>query len=185
MEKGLSLGTSPVVRARALNGIGWIAIFQGDFESAKTLLEESLTLYRELRDEEGIASSLNFLGYVALLGNRENIPVATVLEEAVTLKPRLQNRRTIANTLIFAGLAAGLLRGDWGEAVALHEEALAHHREMGDTWGTTTCLINLGLMAVALEDHTRGTALLRELMHLSQELGDRLAASTPSLGWPA
>jgi hypothetical protein len=35
LEKALSLGRSPVARAKALNGAGWIAMFQGDFETAQ------------------------------------------------------------------------------------------------------------------------------------------------------
>jgi predicted ATPase/DNA-binding SARP family transcriptional activator/DNA-binding CsgD family transcriptional regulator len=174
LERGVSLGHSPAARARALNGAGWIVMFQGDFAAARTLLEKSLALYRELKDEEGIASSLNFLGYVGVLGQWEDLPVEDLLQEALALKPRLKNRRTIAGTLIFAGIDALLLRGDWNDAVALHEEALALYREMDDKWGINLCLVNLGLMAAAAGNRLRATAMLQELMHVSLELDDRL-----------
>jgi predicted ATPase/DNA-binding SARP family transcriptional activator/DNA-binding CsgD family transcriptional regulator len=193
LEKALSLGRSPVARAKALNGAGWIAMFQGDFDTAKTVLEESLTLYRELNDEEGIASSLSFLGHVALLGHRDDIPVAALLEEALALRPRLKNRRTIANMLVTAGIAAGLLRGDLGEAAALFEEARALYREMGDRWGIITCQVNLGLISVILEHHDRTKVLLREVIQLSRELDEKvgsvysffgLASAAASEGYP-
>jgi DNA-binding CsgD family transcriptional regulator len=132
-------------------------------------------LYRELKDEEGIASSLNFLGFVALLGQREDIPVLSLLEEAMRLRPRLKNRHTMADTFIFAGLNA-LIRGDWGEAFALHEEALELYREVGNKWGITRCLIYLGLISVGLEQHARARVLLREFMHVSREVDDKLSS---------
>jgi predicted ATPase/DNA-binding SARP family transcriptional activator/DNA-binding CsgD family transcriptional regulator len=174
LEKGVALGRSPAAKAKALNGAGWIVMFQGDYVSARRLLEESLAVYRELEDKEGIVSSLNYLGYVALLGQWEDLPVADLLEEALELKPHLKNRRTIAGTLIFAGLDALLLRGDWDQAVRLHEEALALYREMDDKWGINLCLVNLGLMAAAAGHYVRATALLKELMHVSRELDDKL-----------
>ena len=149
LEEAISLGGPPAARAKALNGAGWIVMLQGDYGTAKTLLEESLALYRELKDEEGIASSLNFLGFVGLLGQREDIPVPSLIEEAMRLRPRLKNRHTMADTFIFAGLNA-LIRGDWGEAFALHEEALKLYREVGNKWGITRCLIYLGLISVGL-----------------------------------
>jgi predicted ATPase/DNA-binding SARP family transcriptional activator/DNA-binding CsgD family transcriptional regulator len=182
LEEAISLGGPPAARAKALNGGGYIALFQGNYEAAKTLLEESLALYRQLKQEEGIASSLTYLGSLALLGQREDIPVASLLEEAMMLRPRLKNRHTIANILVFAGLEALHLRGDWDEAVALHEEALALYREMGDKRGITICLIDLGLMLVALEQHTRGTVLLRELMQVSRELDDKLTSQYSFFG---
>jgi non-specific serine/threonine protein kinase len=100
--------------------------------------------------------------------------VADLLKEALELKPHLKNRRTIAGTLIFAGLDALLLRGDWDQAVRLHEEALALYREMDDKWGINLCLVNLGLMAAAAGHYVQATALLEELMHLSREVDDKL-----------
>jgi hypothetical protein len=48
--------TTASLRARALDGAGWLTGFQGDIGAAKTLVEEGLNLYRQLGDEEGIAS---------------------------------------------------------------------------------------------------------------------------------
>jgi non-specific serine/threonine protein kinase len=150
LEKAISLGGSKAARAKALNGAGWIVLFLGDSGTAKRLLEECMLLYRNLGDEEGLASSLNFLGFVALLGDRQDIPVSALLEEALELKPRIENRFTVANTIVFAALDALLRRDEWEVTVALHEEALALFREIDDRWGMGLCLTNLGLILAAM-----------------------------------
>ncbi len=101
LERGISgLGTgAPQLRAKALNGAGWIALFQPDYDGAEAFLEESLALYRELEDKEGIASCLVNLGFVALLGERNLESVPAYTEEAVRLRPQIEDRRTIANPM--------------------------------------------------------------------------------------
>jgi predicted ATPase/DNA-binding SARP family transcriptional activator/DNA-binding CsgD family transcriptional regulator len=182
LEKAIALGGSRAARARALNGAGWIVLFLGDSGTAKRLLEECVILYRGLGDDEGLASSLNFLGFVALLGGREDIPVAALLEEVLVLKSRINNRFTVANTIVFAALEALLHRGEWEETVALHEEALAMFREIDDRWGMGLCLTNLGLILAAMGNHARATELLRELMHRSLEMGDKFAGQYSFFG---
>ena len=157
-------------RAKALNGAGALAMYQGDYGAAKAFSEEGLALYRELEDVEGVASCLTYLGFTAMLGQRDDIPVADILEEALGLMPRLENRRTIAHVLVLAGVFAGLVRHDWVEATDLHEEALASFREIKDAQGACICLYNLGLISVIRGDPVRASALLRELMRLAREL---------------
>ena len=110
--------TATAARAKALSGAGWLATFQDEYGAAKALIEEGLALYRELGDKEGIASSIAYLGFVAVLGQRDDVPVATLLEEAKVLRPELEDRRTVAYLLVLEGLVA-LSRGDLEQTVAL------------------------------------------------------------------
>src|SRR5205823_6582674 len=52
-------------RARALQGAGWLASHQGDYAAGRPLLEESLTIFRELGLKQGVAASLGRLGSMA------------------------------------------------------------------------------------------------------------------------
>jgi predicted ATPase/DNA-binding CsgD family transcriptional regulator len=171
-------------RAKALNGAGWIALLQGDHVAAKALVEESLALYRELGDKEGIASALTNLGYVAVLSQRDLASVPSLLEEAMALRPELRDRRTVARLLVFAGLvmASQFVEGQRAalhreslvaQYRALHEESLALFREIRDTRGITICLTNLGLAELVLGNHDRATTLLREDLRLSRKLDDK------------
>ena len=65
---GLAVG-----RAKALFAAGFLAINQGDFEDAETLLKESEARYRTLAHEQGIASALNCLATIEELRQRKTI----------------------------------------------------------------------------------------------------------------
>ena len=158
-----------LARAKALNGAGWLAAYQGEYGAAKARIEEGLILYRELGDKEGIASSLVILGSVAAMGQRDDIPVADLVEEAILLRAELKDRRTLAQLLVLEGRVA-LARGDLERSVALWEETLALHREAEDALGIVMCLTNIGLLRLAQGNHERSATLLREGLCLAREL---------------
>jgi non-specific serine/threonine protein kinase len=168
----LNASVATLPRAWALNGAGWITMFQGDFEAAKAFLEEALALFRELEDKEGIASTLTNLGFVAMLGQREDIPLLVLLEEARELRSGLRNRRTIAYVLLLEGVVS-MSRGDLAHAMELHEESLALLREVWDVQGVGGCLFNMGLIEVARANYSRATELLRETLRVARDADDK------------
>lgn len=174
LEGSLSLRDSaaPGARARALDGAGWIAMFQGEFETAKVFLEKSLILFRELEDKEGIASTLTNLGFVAMLGQRDDISVPALFEEARKLRPGLKNRRTVAHLLILEGVMA-VGRDDLTHAIELHEESLVLLRELREAQAMGGCLCNMGLFEVARTNYCRSTELLREALCVAHEADDK------------
>jgi predicted ATPase/DNA-binding SARP family transcriptional activator/DNA-binding CsgD family transcriptional regulator len=155
--------TTSRMRARALIGVSLIALFQADYEASKVLMEEGLALCRELGDEEGIASALTELGYVAVLGQRDDIPLPAVIEELRELKPQVKNRNTLARLLVLEGVIAAS-RGDLEHSVMMHEESLELFREIRDALGITTCLIHLGFIALLKTDYEEAASLLREAL---------------------
>jgi DNA-binding CsgD family transcriptional regulator/tetratricopeptide (TPR) repeat protein len=174
--------SATLTKAKAFNGAGYITLFQGDYGAAKEFLEEGLILYRQLGDTEGIASSLIYLGFVAVLGQRDLETVPALYEEAAGLGPELQDRRVVANLLLFSGLIA-ISQGDWKRGLALNDESLALFRQIGDIQGMGHCLNNLGIGAVVLQaDYDKATALLRENLRMARESDYKLAIQYSLLG---
>jgi predicted ATPase/DNA-binding SARP family transcriptional activator len=136
LERAISASstTAPHTTAKTLNGAGWIAMFQGEYEAARALFEKALVLFRELKDEDGIVTCITNLGLVAVLGERQDIPVPALLQEAMGLKPNLTNPRAVTNLLILSGLVS-FARGDAEGAWESHEESLAICRETGNAGG--------------------------------------------------
>jgi DNA-binding CsgD family transcriptional regulator len=168
-------------RAAALNGAGYIALFQGDYGAARALLERSLALYRELRNDEGVASSLIYLGFVAVLSLQDLETVPALEEEAMGLRPRLRDPLVVANLLLLSGLVA-INQGDLERAVSLHRESLTMFREMHDARGMGHCFNNLGFLALLRNDHEEAAALLRENLRLARQSGYKLATQYSFLG---
>ncbi|MBA3704240.1 MAG: hypothetical protein H0W79_15735, partial [Rubrobacteraceae bacterium] len=172
LERALSKSSSTTaarLRARALDGAGGIAGFQGDIGAAKALLEEGLDLYRQLGDEEGIASALTDLGMIAVGGQRDDIPLSAVMEELGELKPSLKSRHTLAWLhLVEGGIAVG--QGDLEHSVALCERSLELFREIRDARGILSCLLHLGMLALVGGDHEGAVPMLRESLRLAWDL---------------
>src|SRR5215218_854024 len=172
LERALSGRSDPTMtswRARALNATAGLALYQADYGASKALMEEALVLYRELGDKEGIAAGLTDLGLVAVLGQRDDIPLQAVLEELGELKPELKNRNTLAYLLMLEGMIA-LRRGELEHSVTLHEQSLELFREIHNTQGIITCLGHLGLLALIRGDYESAPTLLRESLRLAWQL---------------
>jgi predicted ATPase/Tfp pilus assembly protein PilF/DNA-binding XRE family transcriptional regulator len=78
-------------------------------------------------------------------------------------------------------------QGDYGRAAALHEQALALRRTLGDTQGVAGSLNNLGTVAYMQGDYGRAAAMHEEALALKRALGDRwgIANSLNNVGMVA
>jgi tetratricopeptide (TPR) repeat protein len=92
------------------------------------------------------------------------------LEGALAGEGRSEEAR--AKALHGAGILAWR-QGDYAQAAALHEEALALRREMGDTQGVAASLNNLGLVAGEQGEYERARTLYEESLALQRTLGHK------------
>jgi predicted ATPase/DNA-binding SARP family transcriptional activator len=132
LERGLARsGASPKsVRAKALGQAGYLAIWQGNYEEAVAMLEESLVSFKELKDKPSVATLLASLG-TAAVHRSDHRRVPALRQEAEALRPKLSDLRATAELLIFLGMAA-MDEGDRDRAIAHFEESLTLCRELGD-----------------------------------------------------
>ncbi|HLK56535.1 MAG TPA: tetratricopeptide repeat protein, partial [Chthonomonadaceae bacterium] len=159
-----------LVRAKALNVAGDLANRQGDFASARALNEQSLAIYRELRDRRGIAHSLNGLGLVA--GMQGDYRRAQAYhEESLSLRREIGDRYGIAISLNNLGTVSRE-QGDYDAARMLYEQGLAIRRELGDTADIADSLNDLGLVAQSQGDYGTAKALYEQSLAMNRELGD-------------
>jgi predicted ATPase/DNA-binding CsgD family transcriptional regulator len=173
------------LRGMALAGAGAVAYMMSDYASSRSLYEESLALFRELGDKQGIAEALDGLGEIATeVGDYET--AVPLLEEFLALNLELGDKRGIANSLIQLGWAA-LRPGDYTLAVARLEEALRLLRQLGDVPNSALALAGLGEIALRQGNYERATTLLEESLAIRRKLGHKWGISVclGSLGWVA
>lgn len=122
-------GVATEVRAKILRAAGRMAIYLNDYERTEALCEESLVLYRQLGDTQGIAHSLHYLGWAAR--ERGSLALAThLVEEALALRRQLGHKEDIAWSLLQCGILS-CLQGKYAKADTLFEESLGLSREIG------------------------------------------------------
>src|SRR4029079_16390241 len=85
-------------RGRAVNGLGVIATYQGDYAYAQSRLLESLAVRQEVGDKAEIADALNNLGIVSFAQGDLNA-ARTYHESGLALKRELGDKAGISNSL--------------------------------------------------------------------------------------
>lgn len=156
---------------RAVRGAGVLARYQGDYGTARTLLERALSMAREMGNRNGVGESLLNLGYLSA-AQGDYARARNDLSEALEIARTTGNRWG-------AGIAASNLgivacsQGDYGAARAFLEEGLALVRPSGDKWSLGFALGNLGTVAAAQGDYASACVLLEEAYHNARELGEK------------
>ena len=158
-------------RAKALTAAATMARETSDFSKAIALYEESLSIWRKLGDQRGIAAALGNLGMVSFA--RGEYPVARARqEESLAIWRELGDQPGIAKELIALGNVANA-QGDELTARSLYEQSLAIKRELGDQRGIAVVLNNLGMMAFYRNDYSAARLLHDQTLVIRRELGDR------------
>ncbi|MDQ5823177.1 MAG: tetratricopeptide repeat protein [Chloroflexota bacterium] len=169
LERGAA--ASPAARARALSGAGTLARYQGDFDRARLLFDESLTLRQALGDKKGIAASLNNLGTIAW--NMGDYATARQLfGDSLTVRQELGDKQAIAASLSNLAAVSRHL-GARDEARRFQEESLSLMRELGNKRGIATALNNLGGVAWGEGNYAKARLLFEESLALERELGHK------------
>lgn len=182
LTAALEGGTEPsLLRARALQAAGSLAQYQGQYERASALAEESLSLHRRFDDRAGMATALTTLGNVAYhRGDYHN--ARTLHEEGLAYGRQTGDDRLIAGALVNLALIADH-QGDYERAAALCTESLTRFSTAGDRRGMAFALHMLGILAGDLGDPETARARHEASLALRRDLGDHrgIASSLSNL----
>jgi predicted ATPase/Tfp pilus assembly protein PilF len=172
-------------RARLLARAAELAYRQSDYAATVAFAEESLEIYRELGDWQGMASMLIKLGNAAMEAGDYG-QASDCLQEALSLWRELDDQHGIARALISLGFTAMRL-GNYQMTTDRLEEALSISRELGDARSMGFELSGLGEAALRQRDYPRATQLLEESLELRRQLGNKwgVGVSLGTLGWVA
>ena len=155
------------------------SIYRRDYDSARVVLDSTITLARQEHDSVTLARALTSRGNTAWrLGAYDD--AERIGRQALALKQQLRLDRDLAKS--FAGL--GLLaqaRGRLEEAEKLLLAGLAAARAAGDSAFISRGLNNLGLVHTDLGDFARARAELEEARALSAARDERIVEVSASI----
>lgn len=130
----------PAIRARALWSQGRLNIFLQRLDSAQSLLEKSMALYRAAGDQQGTARCLSHLGWIL------NAGAHPFLFESLSLLRELDDPLGLAQALQWLGFFQGKENFEKGMAYLMESDSL--YREMGHLLGIIATANFAGNIAV-------------------------------------
>jgi non-specific serine/threonine protein kinase len=160
----------PLVRARALDGAGFLALTQADFVEGRMLLEESLALWRAAGDAAGIAHACYALG-IAALWLADYDAAHALFEESLARYRAMDDRLGMARALQRLGLHAFFSRDDHAAARARFEESLAILGELEDEI-KGEALQAMGIICLLQADYRAARAYLEDALAFTLGIGD-------------
>jgi predicted ATPase/DNA-binding SARP family transcriptional activator len=167
------------LRAGVLNRAGSLAQHQEDLHAAGQLFEQSLTMYRELKDPQHVSHLLGNLGNVAMLQG-DYISARALHEKALAIQRTNDYRDDLGRTLNSLGIIAKR-QENYAEAQRMYEQSLAISRATGDDFQIAVLLGNLGNLAEIQGDYLSARSLLEDGLAIHRRLGNR-GAIVPALG---
>jgi len=158
-------------RVKALYGSGWLAHHQRDSATAQALLDESLSIAREMADRWSAAWVLHLLGRVAYFEN-DPLRTRTFADESLAVAEELGDDWLIAWALHLLGLAA-YITGEYAAARAYYAQSLEIREKIGYQEGIAILLHLLGIAAFREGDYVQALERFRETLATIRQLQAR------------
>ena len=160
--------------AKAMKTLGGLLLFSkegGNLNRISQVLEESLKLYQELGDQEGIAWVLNFMG-IHSTEQEDFAKAKRFLNESLVLRRTLGDPWGIAQTMQnFASISLG--ERDYTRAKEYSEETIAWFQLAGNQRGVARTLGDLADIAHMEGDLNQAILLLSQSLSPLLQFGDK------------
>jgi non-specific serine/threonine protein kinase len=160
----------------ALSAGGQIAAHLGRYDEARSYLEQSLAMAREIGEANRVVASLTLLGSV-FLGQGDLAAAQARLEEAVADARNENIQRQIASALSILAVVHHTKR-ELDAAEQLYREALEYFRTQGnaDSIGVTLC--NLAMVWIENGEDDRAQPATLEALDIVEAIGSKHAGLT-------
>jgi len=159
-----------------LNSLSTIYYNYGEYETALSYMQQSLTVTREIGDHEGEGITLNNLSQIyQARGDYET--ALSYLQQSLTLTREIgdhEGEGTALNNLSQIYQA----RGEYETAVIYLQQSMTVTREIGDKKGEGIILNNLSLIYMAQGDYERALSYLQQSLTIMLEIGDKAGEGT-------
>lgn len=153
-----------------------IRIELSDYTTAAADFEAALVIFRDIRDDGGIARCLNGLGTIYRVYGDSRI-AARYHQESLTIFREIRDDAGIGAALTNLGLVAHT-HGDHQRELAHYQESLIIYRELSDRLGVARTLNYMGLAERALGQFDEARRHLESALSLFKEIGNQRGIAT-------
>src|SRR5438105_4504557 len=160
------------LRARALDGAGWMAFRQADVVNARALFEQARALLAESGDSAELARVMSNLGMASVFSGDLDL-AREHLEASLRVGRDAGAKKAVAGSLWVLGLVA-YFAGNLEEAEARAVESLQLSEETGDRKLESFLRAALGIIAFERGQFEEAHRHLGESLEMSVAIGDRL-----------
>ncbi len=143
----------------------------GRLDEAERHLTAALSLFTQVSDDRGTASTVDDLGKLHWLRG-DYAKALDFGQRGLAMRRQIGDRRSIALSLNNLGLVYQD-SGQFKKALAAFEQALEIRRDIGDLVGVSQTLNNLGTVAQDSREDARALQLFTEAYDTAKETGDR------------
>jgi predicted ATPase/Tfp pilus assembly protein PilF len=173
LKRTLDLDSAPsLARAKSLLGAGTLAFHQGDLETGRKLLSESLRTSKDIGANHLVGRCCNALGVFAAYANEfeearrwyeKGLKIARGSDDPLLLSMLCNNSGEIAEAM-----------GNLVEARTLYEQAVTG-LEHGNQMSLAFALSNLGALAYQQSDYGKARSCYTQALAKAQEFGSKKA----------
>ena len=160
-------------RCGGLADAGQIGFFLGRYSEARTLLQESLAIARELGDPKLIEAVLQPLG-MACLGCGDVASARAHLTEALALARELGNKRELAAALNALG-QLHRMQGELDAAEPFYRDVVALARELDNRDIMAIGLLNVAMVSIGRGATGPARGMLLEVLAIAGAIGSKPA----------
>jgi predicted ATPase/DNA-binding SARP family transcriptional activator/Flp pilus assembly protein TadD len=150
--------------------LGNFQVHLGDFDQARALLDQGLSLAIQQGSDVDAALALIGLG-TADQQQGDYTEAERRYREARTYYDPISDNAGLAQTLNALGVVAART-GRFPEAEACYRESMDRYAEVGDRWSMTQPANNLAILAYTHRNYAQAQALFQQNLPVFQEIGD-------------
>jgi tetratricopeptide (TPR) repeat protein len=182
LERGGSEVPSSV-KYKLHSGLGLAARFQGDYETARNIYNESLAEATRQNDKKQMALCTRGLGIVAHMQG-DTAAAQKYFEEGLAISRELDDKYGMAFSLNCLG-DLSRTEGEYEQARPLLDESLELFRQQGNKQGVCFNLNALGFVAFAMGDRQAAGKHIKEALTIGQQIGHKISISNSIEGFAA
>ena len=159
------------LEARALKGIGHVALVRSDYDEAIACYTKALRLFQQVDNEKHQAICIKSLGHVALVQGRHD-EARTSYETALKLFEGLETDYPLGQADTIAGLGDVAFRSqNYDTAQGHYKRAQALYQDLGHVRGIANCMADRGEIAIAHDDYGAARTCFEQARPLYAEVG--------------